>query len=152
MNCWRWFALVALPLLAFAAAACGGGGDDDDEANPLSSNEDSSDDERTDSSGSSGKLKVDGKDYTLDMETCELGVTGGNLTVLAAKMEGEDGSDFSASGVGEAVAIGVRFSDQAYMAVGQDLDINGKSVKWNGDLIDPSNPGKSVKGEFSMTC
>jgi len=150
MNRWRWFALLALPVLMFAAAACGG--DDDDDANPLSSNEDSSDEERTDSSNSSGKLKVDGKDYTLDLETCELGVTGGNLTVLAGKMEGEDGSDFSASGVGEAVAIAVRFGEQGYIAVGQDLDIDGKSVKWSGDLLDPTKPGAPVKGEFSMTC
>ena len=95
---------------------------------------------------------MDGRDYTLDMETCELGVTASNLTVLAGKMEGVDGSDFSASGIGEAVAIAVRFGEKGYIAVGQDLDIDGKSVKWSGDLTDPTNPGKAVKGEFSMKC
>lgn len=143
----RWLTLFVLSLLVLGLVACGGDDDDDDSSSPASG-----DDGRTDSSNATGSLSVAGKDYTLDMQTCELSQGAGKLTVLAGTMKGEANSDFSASGIEKLVAIAVRFGERGYIAVGAEMTVDGKSVKWEGDLIDPANPGKTVKGKFSLKC
>src|SRR5262245_48276418 len=92
----RWLAMLLLSVFLVAFAACGGGDDDDDSGDDDSGSNDSSDDSRTDSSDGSGKLKVDGKEYDLDVETCELGKAQ-ELTVIAASIKGERDGEFSAS-------------------------------------------------------
>jgi hypothetical protein len=145
----RWLTFVVLPLLVLGLASCGGGGDDDDDNSGDPSHDDGG---RTDSSNATGSLSVAGKDYTLDMQTCELSQGASKLTVLAGTVRGEKNGDFSASGIEKTVAIAVRFGESGYIAVGAEMGIDGKSVKWEGDLTDPADPGKPVKGKFSLKC
>lgn len=145
----RWLTLFAVSLLVLGLVSCGGGGDDDGDDSGSSAGGDG---ERTDSSNATGSLSVAGKDYTLDMQTCELSQGSNKLTVLAGTMKGEKDSDFSASGIEKVVAIAVRFGEGGYIAVGAEMAVDGTSVKWEGDLIDPANPGKPVKGKFSLKC
>jgi hypothetical protein len=147
----RWLLLLPIPVLLLGVAACGGGDDDDDDDSGDSGSDDSSDERRTDSSSGTGSLTLDGKDYKLDVETCELGKDQ-NLTVVAASIEGERDSDFSASGVANLVAIGVRMGEKGYIAVGAEMKVNGGTMSWEGDLLDPMAPGKTVKGKFSVKC
>ena len=146
--------LALASALSVGLLACGGGDDDDDDddGGDNGAAAASGDDRRTDASGGSGKLTVDGKDYTLDMETCELSMGASKLTVLAGSLKGEKDADFSASGIEKTVAIAVRVGEAGYIAVAADLTIEGKSVEWEGDLVDPGNPAKSVKGKFSLKC
>lgn len=144
----RWLTLFVLPLLVLGLVSCGGGGDDDDDDSGGPADDDGG---RTDSSNATGSLSVAGKDYTLDMQTCELSQGPSKLTVFAGTMKNEKNSDFSASGIENMVAIAVRFGESGYLAVGAELAIDGKSVKWEGELTDPGT-GKSVKGKFSFKC
>ena len=144
----RWLALLLLPTLLLASVACGGG-DDDDDTDGGDAN-DSSDERRTDSSGGSGTVKVDGKEYDLDLETCVLGKDQ-ELTVIAGSLDGK-AETFSASGIGNSVAIALRFGERGYIAAAQDMDVDGDNVSWKGDLIDPQDPGKPVDGEFEFEC
>lgn len=145
----RWFKVVVVPLVVVGLVSCGGGGggDDDDGGNATQA-----DSARTDSSNGTGTLSVAEKDYTLDVQTCELSKGPSKLTVLAGTVKGEKNSDFSASGIENTVAIAVRFGESGYIAVGAKMAVNGESVKWEGDLVDPANPGKSVRGKFSLRC
>ena len=151
----RFLWLLALVGLLAVFAACGGGDDDDDDDDggdgDDNGSQDSDDIGRTDSSSATGTLTVAGKDYKLDMETCQ--VKGrSDLTVLAGTLEGEEDSDFSASGVNDMVSIAVRFGDTGYIGVGAQLKLDGKSVSYDGDVINPADPGKPVKLKFAMKC
>lgn len=147
----RWLALLLFSLLVLGLASCGGGGGDDD-TDDSSGSPAEGDGGRTDSSSGTGSLTVAGKDYTLDMQTCELSQGPSKLTVLAGSMKGEENSDFSASGIGNLVAIAVRFGETGYIAAGVEMTVDGKSAKWEGDLIEPMNPAKFVKGKFALRC
>ena len=145
-----WLKIVGVPLVVVGLVSCGG--DDGNDANDAGGNATEADSARTDSSNGTGTLSVAEKNYTLDMQTCELAQGASKLTVLAGAMKGEKNSDFSASGIEDTVAIAVRFGETGYLAVGAKMNVNGKSMNWEGDLFDPSNPGKPVKGKFSLKC
>ncbi len=160
----RWLTLLALPILIAGVLSCGGDDDDTASTNTDDDNQataaaddgydygdaDSSSD--TDSSDATGSLRVAGKEYTVDMLTCELRLGPGKLTVLAGTIKGEKDSDFSASGIDTVVALAVRFGQTGYIAAGAELEIDGKSVTWDGELTDPANPAKSAEGSFSVKC
>lgn len=160
----RWQTLFVLSFLLLGIAACGGDDDDDDDTSGDDAatqadagddgddNGDDGDDGRTDASDATGSLTIDGDEYTLDMETCEIRLDPGNLTVLAGTLEGESDAEFSASGIDTAVSIAVRFGQGGYIAPGAELNIDGSSVDWEGKLVDPSNPTKEVDASFSVEC
>lgn len=160
----RWLTLFLLPVLVFGLASCGGDDDDggdaggpfgnsgDDGGGDSDDGDDGGDDGNTDSSNATGSLTIDGEEYTLDMQTCELSVGAAKLTAIAGTVEGEADSDFSASGIETGVAIAVRFGDSGYIAAGAELDRDGSSVSWEGELIDPTDPAKKVDAGFSVEC
>jgi hypothetical protein len=155
----RWLTLFLLPVLVLGLASCGGGDDDDDSGDDSGDDaatpEDSGDDGDngvTDSSDATGSLTIDGEEYTLDMQTCELSVGASNLTAIAGTLDGESDADFSASGIENAVAIAVRFGNGGYIAAGVEMDRDGSTVSWEGELYDPTNPAKQVEAEFSVEC
>ncbi|MBK9609854.1 hypothetical protein [Candidatus Amarobacter glycogenicus] len=148
----RWFAVLLLPVMLLGIVACGGGDDDDDDDGGGGSTNDT-DDGRTDSSNATGTLAFDGKQYTMDMETCLISDGASKLTVLAGKLKGGDAlTDFSASGIEDLVAIAVTKGDKGYIAAGVKLKIDGKSVTFDGDVMDPAAPAKPLKLKFATKC